>query len=139
VLTLSAQVFENGSVKIEADADRKVQGIEPVLDCLRQVGPRVLARAPSSVNAKIVLDDSVRRAQSGGLGLSDQSFGGFGGLVGSGVGTGLGTFGIGRGGGGRGPGAGLGSIGGLSRGGASGARPLKPREPGAKAKASPKK
>lgn len=158
-ITLHAKVFEDGHAELEVGADREDEGMAQVLECLKSDGPRMLARAPSSVSAKIVLDESVRRAQAetwGLFGTLGDSFGveGLGGLSGADIGEaygvgGLGLVGTGRGGGGTGEGIGLGSVGvighgsgtgsGYGRGsGRLGGRKTKQKPP-PKAKPAPKK
>jgi hypothetical protein len=133
-LTLQAKVFEDGHADVSVNADRDEEGLGPVLDCLQKVGPRLLAHAPSSVHATVVLDESLRHAHSGwgfgGIGLSSLSAigdenSGIMGLIGNSIGEsqgfgGLGLRGTGTGGGGTGQAIGIGSIGGIGRGGGTG-------------------
>ncbi len=105
ILTLRAQVFPDGKVELAASADRAEGSVPTVLACLRTIGPRLLAHAPSSVTARVTLNESVRRASAG-----------FGGMWGDQIGEafgagGLGLTGIGKGGGGTGTGIGIGSLG----------------------------
>lgn len=142
-ITLRAQVFPDGRVAIEAKADRGDAQTTAVLECLQHVGPRLLARAPSSVSATVVLDEAVRRTSPPGLAgiwgssLGDGLGGGIGDLIGSQPGYGgLGLRGTGLGGGGTGDGIGLGSLGTRGRGAGAGYGRLTPTKP--KTKPPPK-
>ncbi|HMR07200.1 MAG TPA: hypothetical protein PKA88_15560, partial [Polyangiaceae bacterium] len=123
-LTLSAQVFSDGKVQFHAGADHIDGSMRQVLACLKSMGPRALAHAPSSVTARVTLSDSVRRVGSA-----------FGGLWGDQIGEsfgagGLGFSGIGKGGGGVGDGIGIGSIGrGQNGGGGTVGRPPAKKPP----------
>jgi hypothetical protein len=93
---LAAKLFESGQVSVEARSDRQSQPLAEIVTCLEQVGPRVLAGAPASIDAKIAFDRSVLVAQErtfGGL-LGDsigEGGGGIGAIGIGGLGSGLGT------------------------------------------------
>lgn len=117
-ITLHAKVFDDAHVELSTSSDSDEGSVRQVLDCLNSMGPKVLAHAPSSVTARVTLDDAVRRPGGWGSGL--------GGLVGDQVGEafgygGLGLSGVGRGGGGTGTGTiGLGSVGVIGHGSGTG-------------------
>lgn len=149
-VSLNAKVFDDGHSTVEADADNRQDGMASVLECLKGVAPRVLARAPSSISAKVVIDDSARRAHefgsNFGLGSVSASGGVWGSLSGVGAASGyggLGLVGTGSGGGGTGVGSiGIGRLGGLGtkgRGSGYGAK-KRPKKPAIKPKppAAPK-
>ncbi|MBI3205804.1 MAG: hypothetical protein HYZ29_29985 [Myxococcales bacterium] len=125
-LTLSALVKDDGSVTVDVTGDAPSE----VTECVTRMGPKVLARAPSSVHAQIdlshvreselfaaaglwgkPLENSIGRADGvGGLGLRGAGSGTrVGGTIGIGAIGGLGTRG-------QGGGAGVGSGRGSGRG-----------------------
>ena len=113
-VTLIAKVFEDGHAELDVDADRKEDGIAQVLACLKGLGPHALAHAPSSVSAKIVLNDSARFGSTWGGGLG---IGSIGGLFGEGeLSQSFGSGGLGLRGSGGGGGTGRG-YGGMRLGG----------------------
>lgn len=94
---VDATLLDDGSIQVEVAGDVPAE----IADCLRSMGPKVLAHAPASIKAHVDLGKARQSALFWGEGPSAT----LGGLVGSG---GLGL----RGGGGSGQGSiGLGSLG----------------------------
>ncbi len=125
---LDAKVYEKGRVELQAlpgPTTAKQSGLVELAACLKQMGPRVLAKAPSSVDAAISIAQLTPRSSGFGEGLD--AFG----TIGIGGGSGIGGFGSGSslrersgviGGligvgdlGVRGPGAGSGIVGGKGK------------------------
>lgn len=96
---LEATLKDDGSVTLEVSGDAPGD----VAECLRSMGPKILARAPSSIKARVE------------LGTARQTWGGMdgvlGGLAGSSIGEAFGAGGLGLRGTGGGGGTGEGTIG----------------------------
>lgn len=137
---LDAVVKDDGSVSVSVSGDAPPE----VSECLRTMGPKLLARAPSSIHARIDLS----HARESGL-FADSALGGLIGDTSAVLGTGglggLGLRGTGIGGGGRGEVTGVGATGGLGTRGHGGGtavgtgrgalkKPPTAKKPGAKAK-----
>ena len=127
-LDVHAALKDDGSIQVEVSGDAPAE----ISDCLKSMGPSVLARAPTSIRARVDLSEARQSGSSlGGV------LGALGGSEAFGAG-GLGLRGSGTGGGGSGGGIGLGSLGGLGRGvlggrgvgkGAGGLGPRPPKKP----------
>lgn len=115
-LDLVAKLKDDGSIEVEVSGEAPAA----ISDCLRAMGPKVLARAPGSIRAHLDLSQA-RSSGSlfGSAGLGNDVAGALGGLQGFGAG-GLGVRGSGLGGGGTDSGIGLGSIGVRGKGGGAG-------------------